>query len=119
MKNRRVGTAAILASSLFALSLTGSAYAEVLSGDQLQTEVIGKTLVAKRMGMTMRMTFNEDGTITAKSAIRNGQGTWTISGNTLCIEMPMRRSNDDPCQTFSVAGDAQLTSSNGMNFKVE
>lgn len=111
--------ASVLFGGALLVLTTCLAQASPLGEAQLRQQIVGKTLVAKRMGMTMRMTIHEDGTIGLQSPIRRGSGSWEIAGDQLCLDLPGRAPEGTRCQTFEWVGEAQLRSSSGMTFTLE
>ena len=95
------------------------ASAQELTADNIRSEIVGRTLVGRRMGMTMRMAVNADGTLQVRSPMMNGSGTWRLEGNQLCMDIPNRPGRADPCQSFTRAQDGRLHTSGGMKFRVE
>jgi len=56
-----------------------------LTGSEIQTEIIGATLKAKRMGMTATITHALDGTSALNAPVRKRSGTWQVVDDTLCV----------------------------------
>jgi len=110
---------AIIVAMLAMTTLAGNANAETLVAEDIKSQVVGKTLVAKRMGMTMHLSIKPDGSVVAKSALMNGEGTWEIKGDQLCINIANRPGNRNPCQTFTRTGENTLESSTGMKFTLQ
>lgn len=96
-----------------------SSASETLTGDQIEQLVTGKTLTARRMGMTMRMHLNADGTIDARMGPMSGEGHWSIEGDALCTDMPRRPANMPRCQVLEFVSPDRLQSSNGLALTIE
>lgn len=92
---------------------------EVLSGAQIEQLVIGKTLVGRRMGMTLRMQVKPDGKIHARMGPMSREGRWSIEGDMFCTDMPQRHANAPRCQVFEFVPPDRLQSSSGLALTIE
>ncbi len=109
-------TRALVLATGIALAVAAPAQAEMMTGEQLRTVVIGQTLEARRFGQTLSMQFNTDGTVTITSPILNGTGTWELQGNTICTSG--LRGNATRCMSFERVDDQTLRSSEGMTLRI-
>lgn len=94
------------------------ARSQTLGGDELRSLLSGATLSASRMGMRMRMTLQADGTVSASMGVMQGSGTWSIEGDTLCLDMPRRPASVARCQTYERTAEG-LRGAGGMEFRLE
>lgn len=57
----------------------------LLTGEELRAEIVGVELEGRRLGVTIKILHDSDGTSTIRSRFRNRDGTWEIVGNQLCV----------------------------------
>lgn len=78
--------AAAAVATVIALSLPAApVLAGVLDADGISAQIIGKELVARRMGMKVHLRYDLDGTATTRSPFFSGTGSWRRDGNRLCV----------------------------------
>ena len=78
--------AAAAVATVIALSLPAAPIlAGVLDADGISAQIIGKELVARRMGMKVHLRYDSDGTVTNRSPFFSGTGSWRRDGNRLCM----------------------------------
>jgi len=109
--------AAITATALMVTAL--SARAEPMSKDRIAREIIGKTLTAKRKGMTVRLQYKVDGTVQMKAFVITGGGTWEYSDDGICMNMTSGPRKGETCVTFEYLGENKYRNSEGMVLTVQ
>lgn len=93
--------------------------AELLSKEQIDQEIIGKTLVGKRMGMAVRVIYHHDGGVTIKSLIMSGSGKWRYDQDGLCMDLVRGPRLTKSCVTFESLGGGKYRNSEGVTLSVE
>lgn len=94
------------------------ALADTLTQAQIATEIIGKDLVGRRTGMTVRLRYDPGGKVTMKAAFVTGAGTWKFAGDSLCMTMTKGPKRGETCLTFEKFGDGSFRNSEGMILRV-
>ncbi len=87
-----------------------------LSQKQISKEIIGKTLHATRMGMSVKIVYKEDGTVKMKFPIFSGAGTWKYNGNGVCMHITSGPKKGKTCVTFEHLGGNKYRNSEGIEF---
>lgn len=95
------------------------ASAEPLTNEAFQQRIVGKTLVAKRMGMTMRMRFEADGTVSMKAPIGSGAGTWVFSGEQVCTTMTSGPRKGSRCGQLIDLGNGKFKNAQGVTLTLQ
>ena len=70
------------------MSFVGGAEAKPLSQAEIRSSMLGKTIITRRFGLKIRMRYQTNGTVSAKSFIGATVGTWRPSGNKICTTFP-------------------------------
>lgn len=92
-----------LAAASLVLGLTTARASEPLTGEQIQTVIIGNTLEGlTATGYAYTEHFRPDGTIYGKGYV----GKWTIQGNELCLDYD--GTQFDACWGFIVDGSSVI-----------
>ena len=94
------------------------AAAAILSQDQIARQIIGKDLTAVRLGMTVHLRYNLDGSITLKAAFATGLGHWNYDGDGLCMTMTKGPKRGMTCTEFEALGDGSYRNSEGLILRV-
>ena len=89
------------------------ARAQTLTADDIAREIVGQTMVSRRMGMTMRTTFAPDGRLLLRSIVMNASGTWRLNGDQLCIDVQARGRSRKSCATLERAGKGAYRTGEG------
>ncbi len=89
------------------------AMAENMSKEQISRQIIGKTLIASRKGMKVRLRYNTDGTVRLKAFVISGSGTWEYSDNGLCMDMTSGPKKGRTCVRFEHLGGNKYRNSEG------
>ena len=71
-----------------ALCIPLSAGAETLSAAGLSERLSGQTYEVRRLAIRMALTFDPDGTVRAEGPLGEMAGSWTITGDELCMDLP-------------------------------
>lgn len=107
----------ITAAALITFALPATA--EIMSKDRIAKEIIGKTLITMRKGMTVRLQYNTDRTLRMKAFVITGKGTWKYSGNGVCMNMTSGPKKGETCVTFEHLGNNKYRNSEGMVLTVQ
>ncbi len=99
---------------LAALTVTMTpAIAKNMSKEQISQQIIGKTLIASRKGMKVRLRYNTDGTVRLKAFVISGRGTWEYSDDGLCMDMTSGPKKGRTCVSFEHLGGNKYRNSEG------
>ncbi len=109
---------AVLAAGLLLVLPAGSAFAAVLTKDQIASQIIDKTLNAKRMGLSVKILYKSDGTVTMKFPLLSGAGTWSWDGDGICMMLTSGPRQGKTCVTFEHLGDNRYRNSEGIEFSI-
>ena len=96
----------------------GPALAEPLTRTEIANQIIGKELVGRRNGMTVRLRYNPDGSVTMKAAFITGAGTWAFSGNGVCMTLTKGPKRGKTCTAFEDLGGGAFRNSEGVTLRV-
>ena len=96
-----------------------SALANQLTNEEFAQQIVGKTLLAKRRGMTMRLVFAPEGTLSMKALLMKASGTWRYSKQGVCITMETGPRKGTNCVTFERIGKNKYKSSEGKIFTLK
>ncbi len=94
------------------------AFAAQLTKEQLSTQIIGKTLTAKRMGMKVKIFYSNDGNVTMKMPFMSGNGTWKFNGDQICMNMKSGPKRGETCLTFEHVKANNYRNSEGVVLSV-
>ncbi len=95
-----------------------SAQAGTLTAEQIQAEMLDKTIVTRRFGMRVTMRYRSDGVVSARALLGSVNGTWQARGNTICSTFPSGPAKGTSCVSFRRLGTNQYVSSEGVRFRV-
>jgi len=87
---------------------------ETMTKDQISSQIIGTPLATSRKGMPVRLTYNQDGSVTMKALIMSATGTWRYAENGLCMTMTKGPRKGETCVTFVDLGNGEYLNSEGM-----
>ena len=96
--------------------VSGPSRAEVMSGEQIIAQIVGKDLVTRRTGMKVHLRYDADGTITVKAPLFHSSGRWALVGNSLCMTLTEGPRQGETCHVFEVNGDGTYRNSEGQTF---
>lgn len=110
-----------LSSNLFLVGAlaTQPAFAATLTQEQIAQQLIGKDLTAVRLGMTVRLRYNVDGSVALKAGFISGSGTWVYAENGLCMTMVDGPKRGKTCTRFEALGDGSYRNSEGQILRVQ
>ncbi|VAV91326.1 hypothetical protein MNBD_ALPHA08-2337 [hydrothermal vent metagenome] len=101
------------------VTLSNSVSAASLNQEQLLSQLVGKKLHAKTMGMSVQLVYKNNGTITMKMPIMSGKGTWWLKGNQICMDMKSGPRRGLTCVTFEHIKGKRFRNSQGVDFIVQ
>ena len=112
--------AAAAVATVIALSLPAAPIlAGVLDADGISAQIIGKELVARRMGMKVHLRYDSDGTVTNRSPFFSGTGSWRRDGNRLCMTVAGAPGPETSCHGFEDLGGGKFRNTDGMVLREE
>ena len=114
-KHKKMATyifAAVLAMSI------NPALATLLDQEQISSQLVGKKLHAKKMGMSVQLVYKNDGTVTMKMPFMSGKGTWRFKGRQVCMNMKSGPRRGLTCVTFEHIKENRFRNSQGIVFTV-
>jgi len=80
---------------------TSPAQAASMTAAEIQSEMVGKQLSGRRLGITMNILLNQDGTAVLESTIVDDEGVWRMNGDQLCMKWNEFRGGKEQCSDFS------------------
>ena len=92
--------------------------AKSLNAAEIRKEMLGKNVVTRRFGMSIRMRYSSNGTVSAKSFLGSIKGTWRARGNQICTTFPSGPAKGTDCVSFKKLGPKRFQSSKGVRFRV-
>lgn len=108
--------AALIALALFACGVS-PAVAGVMTGEQIAQQIIDKELETRQNGMKVRLRYRTDGSVTMRTAIFSGEGTWALSGNELCMTLTRGPRQGETCLSFEDLGNGRYRNSEGSTIQ--
>ena len=112
--------AAAAVATVIALSLPAApVLAGVLDADGISAQIIGKELVARRMGMKVHLRYDPDGSVTIRSLLFSGTGGWRRDGNRLCMTVAGAPGPETSCHGFEDLGGGKFRNTDGMVLREE
>ncbi len=90
-----------------------------MSKNQIEQQLIGKTLLSKRNGISVRLLFSDDKTVQMKALIMSASGTWAYRDNGLCMNLTSGPKKGETCMEFEDLGDGKYRNSEGMILTVK
>ena len=100
------------------MSFVSGAQAKPLTQAEIRSSMLGKTIITRRFGLKIRMRYQTNGTVSAKSFIGSTNGTWRPSGNKICTTFPSGPAKGTNCVSFTRTGPDKFRSSQGVQFQV-
>ena len=93
---------------------TCPAFAKTMTADEIQNELIGKVLCAKRQaGGSVCVKHNPGGKSAVISGAEKQTGAWRFEGNQHCTRWQKIRGGKEFCSTFEKDGSAYSNSGSG------
>lgn len=93
-------TAAVVTLTLSAFA-AGSVSAAPMSANEIKSELVGKHLKGKRLGVTMNLQLQADGSATLESTLVDDKGKWRMDGDKLCMKWDEFRGGKEQCSNFT------------------
>jgi len=95
------------------------AEAKPLNRAEIKKEMLGKVINTRRFGLSIKLLYRTNGTVSARSIAGNLKGTWRYSGSTkVCTSFPSGPAKGTSCVSFTKIGEKKFRSSEGVNFTV-
>ncbi len=107
----------VLAISVFAVTLI-PAVAQQLTAEEFQAELVGRKLETKNLGLTARLVFLPDRTVSMQAPVGASQGTWEIQGKQVCMTMTSGPQPGTRCGGFERLGKGRYANGQGQVFTV-
>ncbi len=109
----------LLKTTVFALAVlmalgTKADSQQLLSGDEIQSQIIGHSFRGKKGILSVSLHYAPYGTVTMQSPVGSGEGSWTLSGNRLCMKLMTGPRKADECLTFTSGPGGTYHTSNGL-----
>lgn len=105
-------------SLLIAITAVPPAQASSLTANEIQAEMLDRTIVTRRFGMRITMRYRSGGIVSARALLGSVNGTWTARGNEICSTFPSGPAKGTSCVSFRREGPGQYISSEGVRFRV-
>ncbi|HEY9040122.1 MAG TPA: hypothetical protein VIN05_14410 [Roseovarius sp.] len=87
---------------------------QALSADEISREIVGHEFQGRKGIMSVNLRYARDGTMTLKTPIGQGAGSWMISGNQLCVTLTSGPRKGQECLTFTRQPNGRYLGSNGI-----
>jgi len=94
------------------------AFANTLTAQEIQAEMLNKTIVTRKFGMRVTMRYKPGGVVSASALLGSVDGTWRARGNQICSTFPSGPAKGTSCVSFQRLGDKRYISSEGVRFRV-
>ncbi len=91
-------------------------HARAMNPSEVRAAMLGKTIVARRWGVSIRLKYRHNGTVGASSLLGSNKGTWYFRGNRVCTVFPKGPGAGSACVTFTRTGKNSFVSSKGVHF---
>lgn len=117
----------LLPNKTFAIALAGAgsfflahpAQAAPLTAEGFQQKIVGKTLVAKRFGMSVTIRYKADGTVQIETPRGPGGGTWSASGDKICVKITSGPRTGSNCGQVEDLGNGKFRNPRGQVVTVQ
>ncbi|MFA7415883.1 MAG: hypothetical protein WC048_15505 [Rhizobium sp.] len=111
----------LLVSALLGLGIIPihSAAAAQMTNEQIAREIVGKEMTASRNGISVRLRYSPDGTVTIRTMFMSGSGTWKFGADGLCMDMTSGPKRGRTCVSFENLGDKTYRNSEGLVLTVQ
>jgi hypothetical protein len=87
---------------------------KILSANEIKTQIVGHSFQGKKGIMSVSLDYAMDGTVTMRSLIGSGKGSWILSGDQLCVTLLSGPRKGKECLTFTRKPDGSFRGSNGL-----
>lgn len=108
----------VLIALLAGLAAPQPTLASTLTAQEVQREMLNKTIVTHRFGMRVTMRYMPGGVVSARALLGSVDGTWRARGNQICSTFPRGPAKGTSCVSFQRLGDKRYISSEGVRFRV-
>lgn len=109
----------LLALASIGIFHVGPVSAETLTQAQIADQIVDKDLIGTRNGMTVRLRYNQNGSVAMKAAFITGAGTWTYASDEICVTMTTGPKRGKTCTAFEDLGDGNYRNSEGLMLRVQ
>ena len=96
----------------------GAIEAKQLTQSEIRAAMVGKPIFTRRFGMSVKMLYRSNGTVTAKALLGTVDGTWRAKGNRVCTTFPSGPAKGTSCVSYTKIGPNQYRTSEGVMFRV-
>ena len=103
---------------LVLMTIPHAAQANTLTAEEIQAEMLNKTIVTHRFGVRVTMLYMAGGVVSARSLLGSMNGTWEARGNRICSTFPRGPAKGTSCVSFRRLGTNRYVSSEGVRFRV-
>jgi len=103
----------LLVATIIAMLTATTAIAEPMTSADIQAKIIGQSFSAKRGVMRATMTYGSDGSVSLKTPLFTGGGTWRVAGNELCVNITKGPGKGESCVTMKDLGGGRYEASDG------
>ena len=103
--------------SMFGAMAAPPASADAMTGAQVIAQIVGKELVTRRMGMTVRLRYDIDGTVAVKAPLLEASGHWTLAGDSICMTLAEGPRRGETCHQFEDLGGGVYRNSEGQTLR--
>ncbi len=110
---------AALASIILIAAASTPAFAKPLTKKEIRSVMLNKPLLTRRFGLSVRMVYRSNGTVSAKTVLGTSIGTWRHKGNQVCTTFPSGPAKGTSCASFTKTGKNRYRSSKGVSFRVD
>ncbi len=93
------------------------ASAQELTQDEVVATMVGKPITTRSFGVQVKLRFDANGVLTAKSFIGDYVGKWRRGeGNQICSTFDSGPAKGTQCNTYIKVGENRYRTSSGTNF---
>lgn len=89
------------------------AMAEPMTAADIEAKIIGQTVNARRGVMRATMTYGSDGSVTLKTPLFTGGGTWRLAANQLCLNITKGPGKGETCASITELENGKYRASDG------
>jgi hypothetical protein len=84
-----------------AAAASSPAIAAPLTASEVEEALIGKTIQGKRMGMTIKIKLEGNGSAAMESTIMDDTGNWRMNGQELCMKWQSFNNGEERCSLIT------------------
>ena len=103
---------------LFSIFITSSGHASPLSKHQILSDIVGKTILVKKLWMEVKVTYAHDGSVKVDGPIVTGKGAWHFEGDRLCMVMENKFPITNSCIAIEHIDGDQYRNNHGVILSV-